>query len=405
MIQELVLMVILLFFSAIFSASETALSSLSSIKIKRIQKHNRDITHLLRLLSDPSRFLTTILFGNMLVNIMLSTLLASILIRALGNRGLAISIGLATFLLLIFGEVFPKTLAIKKEEDMSYNLARSIDIFATIIFPFRKIFNTISDSIIKSFGISFVQEPTLTQEELKSVIELSHRQGLVKENEKEMIRSVLELTQTTAQEIMSPRPDIKALSLEINQEQAINYLKKIKHSKIPVYKDSIDNITGILYAKDLFFSPDTDFRTLVRPTFFVPATKNIDELLKDFHSQNSKIAIVIDEYGNTYGLVTLEDILEEIVGEIYDEFETKESFIEKIDEITFRLSGKAPIDLVNEELNLAIPAGGYETLAGYILFLFKKIPQEGESIKRRKFSFLIEKMAGRRIKSVILKIV
>ncbi|MBL7130061.1 MAG: HlyC/CorC family transporter [Candidatus Omnitrophica bacterium] len=403
MLQELIFIGVLLFFSALFSGSETALVSLDSIKIKRMQKQNKDTKYLQGLLSDSSRFLTTILIGNMLVNIMLSTVLTSILIRALGDKGLAISIGIATFLLLIFGEVSPKTFATKRAEAFSYNIARPLEIFAKAISPLRYIFNYAANIIIKTMGIRLDKESPLTSEELKSIIELSHQHGAVKENEKEMIRSVLELTQTDAQQIMTPRPDIKALSLDKSQKEALEFLKNIKHSKVPIYKNTIDNITGILYAKDLFFSPDRDFRTLSRPAIFVPETKKIDELLKDFQTQKSKIAIVVDEYGNTYGLITLEDVLEEIVGEIYDEFETKERFIEKLDEKTFKISGKGPIDLVKEELNINIPQGDYDTVAGYMLFLFEKIPQEGESVKKGKLSFRIEKMVGRRIKFIILK--
>ncbi|NQU19043.1 HlyC/CorC family transporter [bacterium] len=403
MLHELILIGLLLFLSALFSGSETALVSLDSIKIKRLQRQNKDIKYLQRLLSNPSRFLTTILIGNTLVNIMLSTVLTSILVRTLGDRGLAVSIGIATFLLLIFGEVTPKTFAIKQAESFSYNVARPLEIFARIIYPLRLIFSRLATMFIKIIGIRLDKEPTLTQEELKSVIELSHKHGAVKENEKEMIHSVLELTQTDVQTIMTPRPDIKALSLEKNQKQALGFLKNIKHSKIPIYRDSIDNITGVLYAKDLFFSPERDFRSLIRPAVFVPETKKIDELLKDFQSQNSKIAIVVDEYGNTYGLVTLEDILEEVVGEIYDEFETKEKFIEKLDDNTFRISGKTPIDFVNEELNINIPEGDYDTIAGYMLFLFEKIPQERERVRKGSLYFSIEKLAGRRIKSIILK--
>jgi CBS domain containing-hemolysin-like protein len=403
MLQELIFIALLLFFSALFSGSETALISLDSIKIKRMQKHNRDIKYVQGLLSNPTRFLATILMGNMLVNITFSSVLTSILIKTLGDRGLAISIGAATFLLLIFGEVTPKIFAIKRAEEFSYNIARPLEIFARLIFPLRFIFTYVSKLFIKAIGINFDKEPTLTQEELKSIIDLSHRHGVVKDNEKEMIRSVLELTQISAQEIMTPLPDVKALSLGKNQQEAIELLRQIQYSKIPVYKDTIDNITGILYAKDLFFSSETDFKTLIKPAFFVPQTKQIDELLKDFQTQNSKIAIVVDEYGNTYGLVTFEDILEEIVGEIYDEFEAKESFIEKINDSTFRVSGKATIDVVNKGLKINIPQGDYDTIAGYMLLLFKSIPKEGESIKKGALSFYIEKLAGRRIKSIIIQ--
>ncbi|MFH1622872.1 MAG: hemolysin family protein, partial [Candidatus Omnitrophota bacterium] len=310
MVHELILIAVLLFFSALFSGSETALVSLDSIKIKRMQKQNKDTKYLQGLLADPSRFLTTILIGNMLVNITLSTVLTSVLIEAFGNKGLAFSIGIATFLLLIFGEVTPKTFAIKRAESFSYNIARPLEIFARVIFPVRYIFNNIANRIIKTFGISLDKESLLTQEELKSVIELSHRHGIVKENEKEMIRSVLELTQADVQSIMTPLPDIKALSIDKSQKEALDFLKNIKHSKVPVFKDTIDNIIGILYSKDLFFSPERDFRTLVRNAIFVPETKKIDELLKDFQSQKTKVAIIVDEYGSTHGLVTFEDILE-----------------------------------------------------------------------------------------------
>lgn len=399
----LIVLFVLLFFSALFSGSETALVSLDSIKLKRIQKHHKDTSYLQRLLSNPSRFLTTILVGNSLVNITLSAILTSLLIKTLGDKGLAVSIGAGIALLLIFGEVSPKIFAIKKPEDFSYSISRPLEIFARVIFPLRFIFDKVSAMFIRLTGVRLDKEPTLTHEELKAVIEVSHRHGVMKDNEKEMIRSVLELTQTLAQEVMTPRPDIKMLSESSTQEAALKFLQDIKHSKIPVYKDNRDNIVGTLYSKDLFFSPEKDFKSLIRPCVFVPETKKIDELLKDFQKQNSKIAIVVDEYGSTYGLVTLEDILEEIVGEIYDEFETAERFVEKINEKSFRVSGKTPVYLVNDELGINIPSGDYDTIAGYMLLLFKNIPQEGEAVKKGNISFRIEKLAGKRIKYIIVE--
>jgi len=403
MIYELIILGMLLFFSALFSGSETALLSLDSIKIKRIQKQSKNTNYLLKLISNPSRFLTTILIGNLIVNISLSALLTSILIRNFPDRGLAIAIGASTCLLLIFGELTPKTLGIKQAEGFSIHIARPLEIFARIIYPFRKILNTLSRFFIKIIGIRLEKQEPLTQEELGSILELSHRHGVVKENEKEMIRSVLELTRTTAQEIMTPRPDINAVAEKLTQQEILDYLKKVKHSKIPVYKGTIDSITGVLYAKDLFLFPDKDFKSLIKPAIFVPETIKIDELLKDFQSQNAKIAIVVDEYGNTYGLVTLEDILEEIVGEIYDEFESPEEFVQKLEKKIYRISGKAPVDIVKKELHLKIPQGDYETIAGYLTFLFEKIPREGECVEKGGFSFCVEKMAGKRIKSIILK--
>ena len=403
MFWESVILIVLLFFSALFSASETALLSLDTIKIRRMQKEGKDTSYITKLLSNPSRFLSMILIGNMLVNTAISTLIAGILIKIFGNKGLALAIGIATFLLLIFGELVPKTIGIKQPETFGIYLARPLEIFAEIIHPFLMISTKFSNFFIKSLGIELDKDAPFTEDELKSIIEMSHRQGIVKENEKEMIRSVLELTRTTAQEIMTPRPDISAISESATQTEVVEYLKKTKHSKIPVYKDSLDNITGILYARDLFLFPDRDFKTIIRPALFVPATIKINQLLKDFEINNSKIAIVIDEYGNTYGLVSFEDILEEIVGEIYDEFETPEEFIQKLDEGVYRISGKTPIYLVEEKLHFEIPKGDYDTIAGYLLSLLNKIPREGESIQKGNFSFQVEKLLGKRIKSIILK--
>lgn len=402
-IEYFAIIIFFLFFSAIFSASETAFLSLDAVKIKRIQKRYSDVHFVVGLLTQLQRFLTTILIGNMLVNITLTAFLTSLCLKAFGSQGLAFSIVVATFLVLIFGEVVPKVLATKKPEDFAYSIARFITLFSVIIHPLSSIFNAVSKAIMNVVGLRLISEPSLTHEELKSVIEMSHREGLVKENEKEMIRSVLELTRTSVFEIMTPRPDIKALSFDRTQEEALRRLKKIQHSKFPVYKETVDNIVGILYAKDLFLSPEKDFKAFIKPAVFVPETRKIDDLLKDFQSQNIKIAIVVDEYGSVCGLVTLEDILEEIVGEIYDEYETKENFIAPLGGKVFRISGKTSVYYVNEVLQLGIPPGDYDTIAGYMLFLFGKIPREGERVKKDALSYCVETMAGRRIKSILLE--
>jgi CBS domain containing-hemolysin-like protein len=201
---------------------------------------------------------------------------------------------------------------------------------------------------------------------------------------------------------MTPRTDIKAISVNWSQEKALAFASGARHSKIPVYKDSFDNILGIVYAKDLFLEETRFFADLIKPVMFVPATKSIDELIKDFYRQKSKMAVVVDEYGGTSGLVTLDDILEEIFGEMYDEFEVKESLVETLPGGGFRISGKAPIYKVNDDCGLHIEQGDYETIAGFLLDTFGKIPAEGERIEASGGIFTIEKVAGRRIKSVLL---
>lgn len=402
LIFKFVLLVVLLGFSAFFSGSETALFSLDTIKLKRLNQEGKSTSLVMRLLENPLRCLTTILAGNTLTDIAIPAIITSILIDFLGQKGVGISIAVTTFILLLFGEVTPKIIAIHNNEKIAYFSAPILYVFNKLISPFLFLATNVCDGIISFFHLNLKKEPTLTEEEFRTVMEIGHRHGVVGKSEKEMVVSILELTTTTAQEIMTPRTDIKAISVNWSQEKAVVFASGARHSKIPVYKDSFDNILGIIYAKDLFLEETRFFADLIKPVMFVPATKRIDELIKDFYRQKSKMAIVVDEYGGTSGLVTLDDILGEIFGEIYDEFEVKERLIELLSGGVYRISGKAPIYKVNDDCNLRIAPGDYETIAGFLLDAFGKIPGEGESFKTNDGIFTIEKVTGRRIKSVLL---
>lgn len=393
----------LLFLSAFFSGSETALFSLNTIKLRKMERRGKDTRIISELLKEPSRLLVTLLIGNTLVNVVISVVATSLSLQLFGNKGLGLAIGVVTFLLLIFGEVTPKTFAIEKGESLSLIVAKPLKYFSHLIFPLRNILRLIADRLIRLTRISSKREPTLTEEELKTIIDVGHREGVVKKGEREMIRSVLEFTDTEARDIVTPRVDIKAASLDMTQQEFLEFARKIKHSKIPVYENSVDKVVGVIYAKETFLNPERSFVESIRPVAFIPGTKKIDDLLKAFDEQKTKIAIVVDEYGGTDGLVTLEDILEEIFGEIYDEFETPEHLIEKIDDKRFKVSGKVAIIDVNEKLNLNIPEGEYETLAGFVLELLDKIPVEGERVKFKDLTFVIEKMIGKRIKMVLIR--
>lgn len=400
---KFLLLIVLLGFSAFFSASETALFSLDTIKLRRLAQAGKDTSRIIKLIENPIRCLTSILAGNTLVNIATSALLTSLLIDFLGNKGLTVSIFVTTLFLLAFGEVTPKTIAIHNNEKLANFVAPFLFSFSRVISPFIFIATRICDGIILFFKWNLRSEPTLTEEEFRTVMELGHRHGVVAKSEKEMVVSVLELTTTTAQEVMTPRTDIRALDCSWDRERMLDFAKEIKHSKLPVYRDTIDNIIGIVSTKDLFLEEVKTCPDLVRTVLFIPESKKIDELFKDFHKQKTKMAVVVDEYGGTSGLVTLEDILEEIFGEIYDEFEVKENLIEQLSEKLFRISGKAPVYQVNEDCRLQIPSGDYETIAGYLLDLFGKIPQEGEKVEAPGSRFTVEKVAGRRIKSILLE--
>lgn len=401
---KFILLFIFLGFSAFFSASETSLFSLDAIKIRRLSQVGKNSSYIIKIFENPIYYLTTILAGNTLVNIAASALITYILIDLLGSKGLSVSIGVTTFFLLIFGEVTPKTLAIHNNEKLAYILARPLYMFSRLISPLLSLATKTCNAAIAMLHIELKNEPTLTEEEFKTIMEVGHRHGVVGKSEKEMVLSILELTATRAQEVMIPRMDIKAVSLNWDLDKIKRFVRQARHSKIPVYKDSYDNIIGMVSTKDLFLEKSLGLSDMVKPVLFIPPTKKIDELIQDFYRQKTKMAIVIDEYGGTSGLVTLEDVLEEVFGEIYDEFEVGEKLIELCEGGLYRVSGKAPVYKVNEDCNLSIPRGDYETIAGFLLYAFGKIPAEGERIRTAGAAFVIEKVAGRRIKSILLEI-
>jgi CBS domain containing-hemolysin-like protein len=299
--------------------------------------------------------------------------------------------------------VTPKTIAIYNNEKVAYFFAGPLYFFHRLLTPFLFLATRICDGIITAFHWQPRKEPTLTEEEFKTVIEVSHRHGAVAKNEKELVVSILELTTTTAQEVMTPRTDIKAFLVDMDMDSARRLAARVKRARLPVYKDSLDNILGFVETKDLFLEESKPLMELVRPVEFVPVTKKIDELIKDFYKKSMSVAIIVDEYGGTAGLVTLEDILEEVFGEIEDELKITENLVIEVSPGVYRLSGRAPVYKVNEDCRVAIPSGDYETIAGYLLFVFGKIPIEGEEIAATGGVFVVEKLSGRRIKSVIFR--
>ncbi|MGE5280338.1 MAG: hemolysin family protein [Deltaproteobacteria bacterium] len=399
---KIVLLFLFLGLSAFFSASETALFSLDSIKLKRILARGRSGEVVGRLLENPLRCLTTILAGNQLVNIAVSSLVTTVLIDLLGHKGLAVAMGVTTLLLLTFGEVTPKTVAIHNNERLAVLVARPLYLWSRIVRPFLFLATTICDRIMGALHLTLKREPTLTEEEFKTVIELGTRHGVVGKSEKEMVISILALTTTMVDEVMVPRTDVLAVDNDWSRGEVWDFVRRVRHSKLPVFKDSLDGIAGVLYVKDLFLcAADRDWHELVKPVTFIPETKRIDDLIKDFYKEKREIAVVVDEYGGTAGLVTLHDILEEIFGEIRDEFAPRESLIQQVDGGTLRLSGKMPVDEAAQGCGVAIEPGDYDTIAGYLLSILGRIPAEGERVATPAGLFVIEKVTRRRIKSVL----
>ena len=396
---------ILLILSGLFSASETALFSLSKIQIRRLkEKRPAQSALIVQLLNSPRRTLNTILTGNMLVNVTASALVTEIAIDLVGQKGVALACGLTTFLLLVFGEVTPKTFAISHAESFSCFISRPLSFFTKLVFPIRWAWAKIADSFSQRIiGRQYLHQPFLTEEEIRGLVSIGEKEGIISKEEEQMINTVFDFGERYVNEIMTPRVDIIAVDVNKDNLYLEKALKSSRHSKVPVYKDSVDNILGIIYAKEYLFSPRPDWQSLVKPVLFVPETKKIEELLLEFQSKKSYVAIVTDEYGGTSGLITIEDILEEIVGEIQDEYDTEEKLIVRIDQNSVSVSGKTSLYDLNEELNTHFKAKDAQTVGGFMIHLFGRIPKSGESTKFRNYLFTADDVRRHRIRKVTMR--
>jgi len=405
----IVLFVVFIACSAFFSASETAIFSLSNIKLRRLSEGCPKAKLLIALLRRPTRLLAAIVFGNLLVNIGFASLSTTLCVRMFGQQGLAVAVLASGVIILFFGEVFPKTFAIYTAERLSLFLVRGIHIFSRIFLPF-----IISIEHLVTFFSSFlIRKPvnsSLSDEEFRAALLLSKKDGQISAEEEEMIGSVLEFKETQASEILTARIDIAGIDAEMSQSQVLEFLRQTKHSKFPVYENSLDNIIGTLYAKDVFCNMDADYHSLLHKPIFVPESKKIDDILRIFLENNERIAIVLDEYGGTEGILTFEDIVEEIFGEIYDEFETPQEPVEPLDARTWRVFGKTALKAINAELDIVLPEDE-DTIAGFLLARIERIPRPGEEFsfstvrsitgKPLRLRIRIERATARRIVSMI----
>ncbi|MFC1631888.1 hemolysin family protein [Candidatus Omnitrophota bacterium] len=405
LVGQITVLALLLIFSALFSASETALFSLSKIQLRRLKESRpQSCAVITQLLDSPRRTLNTILTGNMLVNVAASALVTKTALALAGENALAIACGLTTFLLLVFGEITPKTFAISFAEGFSCLVARPLYLFAKVVFPIRFVWSAAANFFTERLiGRRHFKNHFLTEEEIRGLVSIGEKEGVVSAEEEQMISTVFDFGVRHVNEIMTPRVDIVAV--DVNQDQAAleQTLKQSRHTKLPVFKDNVDNIIGAVYAKEYLLDARADWQALVKPVLFVPETKRIEELLLEFQSKKSYLAIVTDEYGGTSGLLTIEDILEEIVGEIQDEYDTEEKLIVKVDEDTVSASGKTALYDLNEELHTNFKAKDAQTVSGFIIHLFGRIPKSGESIKSGQYVFTADDVRKHRIRKATIR--
>jgi len=374
------------------------------------------------MLETPSKFLSTIQIGITLAGFLSSAFasdtFADMMAPALNGiipLGLgvwkSISIILITiilsFITIIFGELVPKRLAMKHYEKIAFGSIGIIRGIATVTSPFVKLLTATTNAISKLFGVSENEEEVVTEEEIKMMVDQGEENGTIEEDEKELINNVFEFNDTTVSEIMTHRTDIFAVDIDMNQEELLEEIIKdeCRHSRIPVYDETIDEIKGVLYVKDIIKNMNKKtfkIKNIMKEAYFVSQNKLINELFKELQRNKKHIAIIVDEYGGTAGIITMEDILEEIVGDIYDEYDEIEEQYEKIDEKTYMLSGSMTIYDVNKILESNIPEGDYDTLSGYLQEKLGRIPEEEENpiIETDELTFKIEEYEDKRILKV-----
>ncbi|MGM0471617.1 MAG: hemolysin family protein [Bacillota bacterium] len=410
-VMDLLLLGLLFILSGFFSGSETALMSVNRVKIRHLAQEGDSKAQVVdRLLDQPNKLLTTILVGNNLVNVAASSIATALAIEIFGSKGVGIATGGVTLFILVFGEITPKSFATQNSELASKWVAKYIRIFSYLLYPFIKVLTLITNFMIRALGGRPQQsEPFVTEEEIKKFVHVGEQEGVIESDEKEMINSIFDFDDTIVKEIMMPRIDMVCVEMNTSMEDLIEIIVDFGYSRIPVYNETVDNIIGIVYAKDLLTflgcGEETSLKKIMRPAYYVPETKEIDVLLTELRKERIHMAVVLDEYGGTAGLVTIEDLLEEIVGDIQDEYDEEENWVEVISESEIIVDARIDIDEVNDILDIDLPEEDYETVGGLVLSILGSVPQEGEVLEFENLKFIIESVIQRRISKVKIKLV
>jgi magnesium and cobalt exporter, CNNM family len=408
-VLDLVILLILIALSAMFNGAEAAYFSLGRARLNRM-KEGREGNHApIPLIDRPNDLLITLLVGITIINIGASALAAMLAERVVGPRwAILIETVVMVLLLTTFTEVLPMTVAVKRPEQFLAVAGRPVAWLGKFLTPVRAILGGLPTMIVRLVGRKGREdEPELTEEELRTLVDVGTSEGVVERAEREMIHKVFELEDTLVRSVMVPRTDMFCLDIETPVDQVLPALREHLHSRVPVYERSIDVIVGILYTKDLLpyvagLPPDFDLQARLHPPYFVPESKRADTLLHEFQAKKLHLAIVVDEYGGTAGLVTLEDLLEELVGEIADEYDEPERLIHRVDSNTFRVSGKLPIEELNAVAGLSIPDEEYDTVGGWVLDLFGRVPRARERVTRPDLTVTVEKVERTRVVEVLV---
>lgn len=404
------LLVFLLLCSAFFSACEVAYFSLNSLQLNEMSEKKGHLGRIVNsLLEKPRELLITIYIGNEFVNIAISVVVTSIAINVFGNLGVGIAIGVGTLLLLVFGDIIPKSISLKFSQPYALFSAYPLTIFAKIVQPAQKLFSIWTEKIISYMGIlpHGLKESPITDEEFRAMVQVGEGEGVIDSDERELIQNVIEFGETTVDEIMTPKIDMFTVGIEDSLDDILPRIIENFYSRVPVYGEDEEGILGILYTKDLtrlkhLPREKVSLKSILHDTISVPQSKKIKEMLEEFRRMKRHMAIVLDEYGSVCGLVTLEDILEELVGEIDSEMRQEELPLKRLNENHYRIVGAYSLAEFNESFQSDLPENDYDTVGGYVFGLFGRIPRSGESTTVDRFKFRVEKMKGSRILSLFI---
>lgn len=406
------IIIVLIALSAIFSSAETAFLSTNRIRMRNLHEDGEKRAGLvLNMLENQNKLISSLLVGNNIVNISASAIATKIATDVFQDAGVGIATGVMTLLILVFGEVIPKNVAAAHAENWAMVIAPFIRVVSIVLTPLVFLLTKLSDFVVK-FSKKYEDDdvPTITEDEFKLLVDVGQEEGVFDESESEMINSIMEFDEIVVKEIMVPRIDIVGLDGEDNINEALRLIIDGGHSRIPVYEGSIDNIIGILYAKDIFAHLNEDFehlqvKTLIRNAYYIPETKKVDDLLEELRMKKVHMAIILDEYGGTSGLVTIEDLLEEIIGDIQDEYDTEEDLIVMHSDTVLIADARTPIHDVEEAFDVELEEeilddSEADTIGGLAFEHLGGIPVKGDTVTVDRFQIHVIEVQGRRIAKV-----
>lgn len=408
---QLIAIIILLCLSAFFSSSETALTTVNQIRMRTLADNgDKRAARVLHVTGNPGKMLSAILIGNNIVNLSASSISTSLAIHLFGNTGAGIATGILTFLILIFGEVTPKTMATIKADSISLTVAAPIGLLMKILTPVIFIINKLSLGLMFLLHVNIKDaQKKMTEEELRTIVDVSQENGVIEHEERDMIHNLFDFGDAEAKEIMVPRIDMTFVQADATYQEVLDIFRQDMFTRLPVYEDSTDNVIGIINMKDFLLQNDTpefSVRNLLREPYFTYEHKNTADLFLEMRKSSISLAIVLDEYGVTAGLITLEDLLEEIVGEIRDEYDAdEEDDITRISDREFYVLGSANLNDVSEALSLHFTSDDYDTIGGYCLGLLDHLPEKNEIILTDNNILLrIDRMEKNRIERIYIRL-